>query len=385
MGVIIKLFSTPTIQCEKYTRDSTTMDHHDWDEANRKTIKMHDVIRDICIDVLDETDFDELMKSELSKIGDKGNQCKFLGHLIMDVVLKKLDAKKLDSICSYLSEVNKEENIGRIGLCYLFSCYKDSTPSRSTSVIYNGDVSLHPFKIGGLGVDVKLPMNSGKVDNPLYSERMVTYLCGFWMSRPALWSRAIIAVLEDAFDRKFFANSQGVEGVINQEKNHRSTFKEDMSSLSALMLRHWEDSFNGSRLAMNQIRTFRSVIEQKKNRADRKGKKGIDENSDMKWKKVRRVSEVVRELDVYRNRMDSALVMSSRSGGVSYRENSLTAKWRVLSQHATSMGDASFMGKNVFIEWMKNERKIALQSDWKAVIDSFCVRYGCDGADSEQL
>jgi hypothetical protein len=48
---------------------------------------MHDVVRDICIDVLDETNFDELMKSELSKIGDKGNQCKFLGHLIMDVVL----------------------------------------------------------------------------------------------------------------------------------------------------------------------------------------------------------------------------------------------------------------------------------------------------------
>jgi hypothetical protein len=41
-----------------------------------------------------------------------------------------------------------------------------------------------------------------------------------------------------------------------------------------------------------------------------------------------------------------------------------------------SMGDASFMGKNVFIEWMKNEHMIALQSDWKAVIDSFCERYG---------
>jgi hypothetical protein len=88
-----------------------------------------------------------------------------------------------------------------------------------------------------------------------------------------------------------------------------------MSSVSVLILRRWEDSFNGSRLAMNQIRTFRSVIEQKKNRADRKGKKGTGENSDMKWKKVRRVSEVVRELEVYRNRMESALVMSSGSGG----------------------------------------------------------------------
>jgi hypothetical protein len=42
------------------------------------------------------------------------------------------------------------------------------------------------------------------------------------------------------------------------------------------------------------------------------------------------------------------------------------------------------MGKNVFIEWMKNECKIALQSDCKAVIDSFCDRYGCDGADSDE-
>jgi hypothetical protein len=51
----------------------------------------------------------------------------------------------------------------------------------------------------------------------------------------------------------------------------------------------------------------------------------------------------------------------------------------------TSMVDVSFMGKNVFIEWMKNERKLPLnlKPDWKSVIDSFCNRHGCGDENSD--
>jgi hypothetical protein len=91
------------------------------------------------------------------------------------------------------------------------------------------------LKIEGFRISVKLPMNDGAIDNQLYSERIVSCLPDFWMSRPLLWSRAVIAVCEDAFGKRFFANSQCVEGVINQELNHQNTFKEDISSLSALM------------------------------------------------------------------------------------------------------------------------------------------------------
>ena len=238
----------PTIQCEQYTCESKTQEHHDCDKAERKSHKMHQIIRDICIEILTETDFEELMKNELSNTHVSGHQSTFDGRLILDDVLR-LKKKKLNAICSYLFTVDKEKSTGIIGLCYLFSCYEDSTNSRTTNVINNGDVSLHPLKIGGFKIDVNLPMINGVIDNPLHSARLVDYLCDFWMSRPSLWSRAIISLWEEAYDKKFFGNNQGVEGVISQEKNQRSTFKEDTSSLSALMLRRWDDSFNGSRLA----------------------------------------------------------------------------------------------------------------------------------------
>ena len=107
--------------------------------------------------------------------------------------------------------------------------------------------------------------------------------------------------------------------------------------------------------------------------------------SDMKWKKFKKVSEFKRELKLCRDRMESALLLSASRGDKSYSKNSMTSKWRVLNNHATSMGGISFMGKNVFIEWIKNERKIPLQSSWKTVIDSFCKKYGCNGDNSGDL
>ena len=137
------------------------------------------------------------------------------------------------------------------------------------------------------------------------------------------------------------------------------------------------------RLAMNQIRTYKSDIEQKKKRANRKDEKGAGVNSDMKWGKSKRVSKVKRELQEYRERMESALLVSVARGDTSYKEDSMSSKWRVLNEHAIRMGGNSFMGRNVFIEWVKNERSIALHSGWKAVIESFCSKYGCDGGERD--
>ena len=68
MGVIVHLFSMPTIQCEQYTCDSATQEHYDCNEDECKTHKMHEIIQEICIEILTETNFEELMQSELDNI-----------------------------------------------------------------------------------------------------------------------------------------------------------------------------------------------------------------------------------------------------------------------------------------------------------------------------
>ena len=73
----------------------------------------------------------------------------------------------------------------------------------------------------------------------------------FWSSRVPLWSNAIINLIEEASNRFLFSSSQGIEGLINQEKTHTSTHKQDMSSLPAY--RRWEDCINGSRYLVKQI------------------------------------------------------------------------------------------------------------------------------------
>jgi hypothetical protein len=52
--------------------------------------------------VLEETDFEHVLQSELSKVGGKDQTGKFNGDLILDDVLRRLDEKILDAICSYL-------------------------------------------------------------------------------------------------------------------------------------------------------------------------------------------------------------------------------------------------------------------------------------------
>ena len=61
---------------------------------------------------------------------------------------------------------------------------------------------MHLLKVGGFKTGVNLPMIDGIIDNPLHLEGLVDYLRDFWMSRPSLWSRAIIALWEEAFDKE---------------------------------------------------------------------------------------------------------------------------------------------------------------------------------------
>jgi hypothetical protein len=84
---------------------------------------------------------------------------------------------------------------------------------------------------------------------------------------------------------------------------------------------------------MNQMRTYRSVIEERKKRAESKdgNEKGLGVKTNMVWKKKKRMSEVVRELTVDKKRMERALDVSAKNGDVMFKDHSLTSKWRVLN------------------------------------------------------
>eukprot|EP00956_Cyclotella_meneghiniana_P038744 scaffold159419_cov62-Cyclotella_meneghiniana.AAC.3 len=60
---------------------------------------------------------------------------------------------------------------------------------------------------------------------------------GFWIGRAALWSIAVINLIEEATDRFLFSSSQGLEGLIDQKKTHTGTHRQDMSCLPTLISR----------------------------------------------------------------------------------------------------------------------------------------------------
>jgi len=141
--------------------------------------------------------------------------------------------------------VDKEKSQGQINICFVYSCYDNDA---------NGNEVISAQRIGGISVTVDLPMTSKFIVSPLRSIRGSDYWMMFWMSRVPLWCRASIHISELALDARIFSNNQSLEGGINQAKNLTSTVKEDMSELSALVLKRWDDCFESGRLLFKQLR-----------------------------------------------------------------------------------------------------------------------------------
>eukprot|EP00956_Cyclotella_meneghiniana_P014016 scaffold20750_cov66-Cyclotella_meneghiniana.AAC.2 len=203
-----------------------------------------------------------------------------------------------------------------------------------------------------MGVDVVLPMTESEVDNPFYSPQFMNYL-GYWYDKIGLWSNAVIGLTEDALKRYLFSSSQGVEGLINQEKTHTSTH---VQGLSALISRRWYDYFNGSRFLWKQIMGSGFTIECKEaralaleNSAQAKTKLSIKDDSDSQGREDGDgKGKVINQLNEYQRKLDLALRRGKEMGKFNYNDRSLLrSKWSVVKEHAKLMrgNSNSFMGQ----------------------------------------
>eukprot|EP00956_Cyclotella_meneghiniana_P026813 scaffold58909_cov107-Cyclotella_meneghiniana.AAC.1 len=352
---------------------------------------MHQVQKEVCQEILIEMDFDKMLEEQRSHIGHSNSKVTFDGNLIMDEVIQRLDKKGVPFSCTYLRSKDAEKDTATIGICILYSCYQDRDPNgKPTNILDESSFVILPRKTGGFSVDINLPMTVMEVNNPLYCEKMADYF-GFWIGRAGLWTNAVIGLIEEATDRFLFSSSQGLEGLINQEKTHTSTHRQGMSCLPALISRRWDDCVNGSRYLVKQMIGLGHSIESKEARKLRKmessnnelddnagngslgksagndtrkddsGNAGIlksgeneidgghletigsDEvggsNSEMIWrrsskKKTKKsMAKISEELMDYKSKLDLALVRGKMMGKFSYKEQSLRSKWLVIKDH----------------------------------------------------
>lgn len=302
--------------------------------------------------------------------------------------MDRLKAKGFRNHCAYLHSVDKGKSQGRVNVVFLYSSYESSTKELPFSLLCPHSISVEPQKVGGFGETVHLPLASPTIKNPFHSPRIAKYLINTWMDKLGLWPDSIIVALESATNKSVFNNSAGIEGVHNHDKNHTSTFREDMSSLPHLFDRRWNDSYNGNRLAMDQLKTAGFVIESRVSRKEKEAEKcdiDIDEggvHSEMKWgkkgkPKKKSVKAVVVELERYLCMMNSALENGKKDGVLVYDNSSMRSKWKVLKGHA-SLVCGQFMGHVTFTEWCNGKRELSLKDDWVRVIESFCRKYGGD-------
>ena len=110
-----------------------------------------------------------------------------------------------------------------------YMCYKDSTAGRTTSVIYNEDLSLHPLKVGGFKIGVKLPMMDGIIDNPLHSDSIwltifVTFGCVYHRYGPVLsllcGKRLLIRIVLETIKEWIRGDKPGEESPKHLQRGH---------------------------------------------------------------------------------------------------------------------------------------------------------------------
>ena len=414
VGVVLKIVTTEKLPSKQYSTDSPIRDHHDVAEADLLAVDMHRILKEVCHEILLETNFTKMIEKEKTKIGcPQTNEPKFDGQVIMDEVLSRLDEKGFTFSCNYLKAKDVVKSTGTVGVCVLYSCYEKHDDS-SMRILDEKTVTVSPRKTGGIGIEVTLPMTESEVDNPFYSPQFANYL-SYWYDKIGLWSNAIIGLTEDALKKYLFSSSQGIEGLINQQKTHTSTHSQDMSCLSALISRRWDDYFNGSRFLWKQIMGLGFTIECKEARAlalenseraktDSKikdgRKSGEDDDGDddgdsndnnnggggfseMKWKryskkKSKGKGKVVNQLNEYQRKLELALRRGNEMGKFNYNDKSLRSKWNVVKEHAKLMrgNSNSFMGQVKFNEWYNGLRENELKAEWVETIDHFFEMYG---------
>ena len=364
--VIIAIYELEEIPCDQYDVSSQTREHHDENIASEIAVNMNRIIVEEIQRMLigNDVSLDALLNEEIKGIGTNEDSQRFKGFVVGRKVVDRMK-KDMKVACPYLHSVDKKKKKGTINFCFVYSCYETNN---------DGTEIIAPQKIGGISLEVDLPMTKSTIRNPLFSSRGSEYWMNTWLNRVALWSTPIICVAELALDARIFRNNQGLEGCINHEKNHTSTTKEDMSCLSALIVKRWKDTIPAAKLLARQIRRSPHVIKKRKNLAYKKNSGVQTKERSMVWKKKKNDGSTKVALIRWKNKMEGAIIRAQRAGDIKLKSNKPFSKWNVMRDHANAM-DASFMSSTTFYAWIEGRRDILLSRASEKVIDDLYYKY----------
>ena len=364
LSVVIALYEMEELHCQQFDIDSPVRDHHDSAISNKLAVDMDIIIQEEIKNIMinDFQKLEEKLDKEMQCVGTREHKQRFKGHAVVRRVVDRMK-KDLAFACPYLHTKDKVNQKGVVNICYVYSCYDDDE---------NNKEIVSPQRLGGISVEVELPMKRNVIPNPMYSQRASKYWMTQWGDRVGLWCNAIIKVVEESLDARVWPNNQGIEGTFNAEKNHTSTAKTDTADLSSLISARWRDNYQGSRLLVKQLRRSEHVIEDKKKRVQKKSI--VVKESSMKWQNKKRTASA--QLSKLENKMKSALAKAAYANDIEVTTSTLS-QWKVMIAHAKKI-DTTFMCHDTFNTWVgpnKKQRKKKLNKDWAKVIEDFYQRY----------
>ena len=101
--------------------------------------------------------------------------------------------EKCTLIIPYLSSKDRRKKTGTVNLCVIFSCYGHDK---------DGTRIVTPKRLGGMQVEIRLPLSKGEIENPLYSPVMSEYWLNFWMNRAGLYNNQVIEIAEKKLETR---------------------------------------------------------------------------------------------------------------------------------------------------------------------------------------
>ena len=196
------------------------------------------------------------LSTSINSVGQKEN---WKGH---DAIIEKAK-KNLNFLSCYLRSISREESNGKLGVSVVYgSCMRnDKFAAMSQS---------------GFWCPVVLPIESKTaIRNPVYSPTVAKYIRSTWLVRPALWSRAIVNVLENATEMSIEDNNQASEAVFKNVK-HNQGAKRYASEPATYLYHRWQDCCKSEKVFIQQYDVLNKKVTALKSHRSKKQTTPLD-------------------------------------------------------------------------------------------------------------
>ena len=166
------------LHCQQFDIDSPLREHHDSAVSNKLAVDMDIIIQEEIKNIMinDFQMLEEKLDKEMQCVGTREDKQRFKGHAVVRRVVDRMK-KDLAFACPYLHTIDEVNQKGVVNICYVYSCY---------DVDENNKEIVSPQRLGGISVEVELPMKRNFIPNPMYSQRASRY----WTIRSILgWAQ----------------------------------------------------------------------------------------------------------------------------------------------------------------------------------------------------